>query len=83
MRLVELDPRWVSEDGRHGQGLDFLCPHCRELRLVVFFERPLDEGAPLAWQRLWARAGSTFETLTLRPSNTGHWHGLITDGAIA
>lgn len=42
MKLGELDPRWFAEDGRSGQGLVFLCPHC------VTFANPLDGGAPIA-----------------------------------
>jgi hypothetical protein len=36
---------------------------------------------------LWTRQGDTLETLTLTPSidasRSGHWHGFITNGAIA
>lgn len=51
MRLADLDPRWFSEEGRHGQGLTFECPCCRgrpnAVRLGVAFVPPLDGGAPI------------------------------------
>jgi hypothetical protein len=47
MTLVELKPRWfATERGRHGQGLTFLCPHCRTVRLAVAFANPLDGYPP-------------------------------------
>lgn len=54
MRLVDLEPRWWAEHGRHGQGVSFLCPHCilakspnpNPQRLGVAFANPLDAGAP-------------------------------------
>lgn len=96
MRLVDLDPNWVSTSGRQGMGLRFRCPHC-DTHLVVWFENPLDNGPSLdpAKHRapLWKRMGDTFETLTLTPSinaserdpETGkvvtyHWHGFIQNG---
>jgi hypothetical protein len=49
MRLIELDPRWFAEPGRHGQGIVFRCPHCPESKttLAVAFKNPLDGGAPI------------------------------------
>ena len=41
----------------------------------------------IAMNYLWQRTGETFEDMTLSPSidasNSGHWHGHITNGAIA
>lgn len=28
MQLIELQPKWWAEKGRHGQGVSFLCPCC-------------------------------------------------------
>jgi len=50
MRLNELEPRWVGFNrammGEEGPGctfgLGFLCPHCREQRLVVMFKPFID-----------------------------------------
>lgn len=29
MKLIDLEPKWsVTEDGRHGMGITFWCPHC-------------------------------------------------------
>jgi hypothetical protein len=45
VRLADLDPRWWAEPGRNGQGVLFLCPHCRGGYLAVAFANPLDGGA--------------------------------------
>lgn len=93
MRLVALSPRWWAEDGRQGQGVSFICPHClsagvaRPTRLAVAFENPLDDGSPPdARTRLWRRAGQEFDMLTIRPSidatQIGHGHWLVTDGGV-
>ena len=111
MRLVDLNPRWFSEEGRHGQGVTFDCPHCAgAIRLAAAFANPLDGGAPVPLEpsklwptlqprpdeapglvtvppgTLWQRTGETFDVLSLVPSvdasNSGHWHGYLTNGAI-
>lgn len=44
MTLSELEPRWVGAYGQPDdakQGLSFLCPHCRTVRLAIFFDRPI------------------------------------------
>lgn len=46
MRLTDLDPRWWAAPGRAGQGVVFLCPHCRKTWLCVAFANPLDGGEP-------------------------------------
>jgi uncharacterized protein DUF6527 len=46
VRLGALDPKWWAAPGRHGQGIVFLCPHCRRCYLCVAFANPLDGGAP-------------------------------------
>jgi hypothetical protein len=62
MRLVDLNPHWISEwtpagkPQRHGQGLMLDCPHCvasgiksdspKMVRLPVAFKNPLDGGPP-------------------------------------
>jgi uncharacterized protein DUF6527 len=48
MRLTDLDPRWWADAGRQGQGLTFLCPCCRQVRLGVAFTNPTDGGPPHA-----------------------------------
>lgn len=94
MRLVELDPSWISTgNGRRGMGVIFLCPHCRDEYVGCWFRNPLDGGPPYAEPRhdgspepLWAREGETFDTLTLTPSidvsHRGHWHGFVTGGVV-
>jgi hypothetical protein len=106
MKLTELDPRWITfgsaaenfKDKRWYLGLTFLCPHCREQRLAVFFQNEIDDGVRWAYETwdslkmvtdghvLWQREGDTFDTITLKPSIDvsfdGHWHGFITNGDI-
>ena len=84
MRLVDLNPRWMTNEGRV-VGVTFDCPGacCAALRSIkdtegesplvksracVPFRIGLD-GAPTPWgDKGWERDGDTFETLTLRPS---------------
>lgn len=82
MRLIKLNPRGlldadivvggrvIHDEHRDGMGLSFECPHCRTVRLAVFYANPVDckppsnDGGPL-----WTRTGDTIDTLTLTPSN--------------
>lgn len=97
MKLTDLDAHWVSDAGRRGQGVTFLCPCAKclanpaqQTRLGVSFINPVDGGAPMspvaANGYQWRRKGETLETLTVLPSidvsAAGHWHGFITDGEI-
>ena len=85
MRLVELSPRWVVKEGRR-VGVSFLCPHCKDDRLHVFFANPADGGPP-AGHPAWDRTGASFDEMTLRPSldasSSGHWHGFLTRGEVS
>lgn len=58
MKLTDLDPKWWAEEGREGQGLTFLCPCCREVRLCVALAQPLDGGEPFPIERIgrWSSA---------------------------
>lgn len=47
MKLTDLNPRWFAEEGRHGQGVTFDCPHCRTVRLGIAFSPTLDGGPPI------------------------------------
>ncbi len=98
MKLIDLDPRWVSAGGegisdgkgnpvprREGVGVSFNCPCGCNLPCFIPFANPLDGGP--AWEgTAWTRTGETFETLTLRPSilRVGGcaWHGFITNGEV-
>jgi hypothetical protein len=92
MRLTDLEPRWFTfhgwaSDSPFRIGMTFLCPYCREERLGVLFDQPIDpdgvagsvagfdydpEGFGAHLNMLvWQRQGDTFETLTLRPSIDG------------
>lgn len=89
MKLTELDPRWwVLDKTRHGLGVNFLCPCCRDVMISVAFENPLDGGPKSDFHKIhWQRIGDTFETLSLQPSirfrhAAGEWHGYITNGEI-
>jgi len=49
MKLAELEPRWCAElNAPEGtkQGVGFLCPHCRQIRLAIFFDPPIDGPTP-------------------------------------
>jgi hypothetical protein len=82
MRLAELEPRWWSQDGRHGQGVTFRCPcpRCqagpRTVRLAVAFANPLDLGDPVdmghkkAW---WPAMGGGPHCEDLVPPGI-HWN---------
>jgi hypothetical protein len=94
MLLSELAPRWIGFT-QVFIGVSFLCPHCREQRLAVHFNPPID---PQGWWdkmvrptyegiRVWNRvSGDTFDSLTLNPSinasDASHWHGFIVNGEI-
>lgn len=96
MKLSELDPRWIGDlYGFHTNvkfGVTFLCPHCREQRLAIFFSNPIGEVAHTHYLpkpqngRYWTRQGEDFESLSLTPSidvsQVGHWHGFVTNGEI-
>ncbi len=98
MRLVDLEPHWYGlEDGGPIVGLTFLCPHCRNVRIGVAFHHHgkaiLEDQYILArhgandTQHIWDLQGpDDFATLTLTPSidasQSGHWHGYITNGEI-
>ncbi len=94
VRLVDLEPRWTSDnDEHHGQGISFRCPLCRRGHYSVAFRNPIDGLGPTLADHtiLWERDGSTFDTLTLAPSLNAErccssegcpgWHGYISGGA--
>lgn len=99
MRLTELDPHWfVLEQGGPRVGVSFDCPHCRQVRIAVAFHHAgraaMEDGYILAKHgaqdsdHIWTLAGpEDFEVMTLTPSvdasQTGHWHGFITNGGVA
>ena len=89
MRLADLDPGWFStESGRRGQGIHFLCPHCKNTHIIVLFSNPIDGGPASIGEDLckprWLRTGDTFDTLTISPSinSPGHWHGWVKNGEV-
>lgn len=91
MKLLDLEPRWLTERGRR-VGITFLCPLCRHERIPVAFENPVDGGAPSpSVKNHWRREGDRFETISLFPSidATGccsegcpGWHGEIQFGGL-
>lgn len=55
MKLTDLNPRWLAEDGRHGQGVTFDCPgECCASAPTMTQWQPGDPQ----WKR---RAGVVFE----------------------
>jgi hypothetical protein len=102
VKLTDLNPKfftlghWASPH-IFAIGLTFDCPCCRDRRLAVFFDTPIDPDnvaktfmepwtPTLLNHNLWKRSGDTFDTLTLTPSIDasahGHWHGFIQNGEI-
>lgn len=85
MRLTDLDPRWISKDGRYGMGLSFISP-VSTARVVVWFKNPVDGGKPIlnGNGRLLERTGDSFGNLTLSPSieSCGDWRGFVTCGTV-
>lgn len=97
MKLTELNPEWVYHEGSKA-GMTFLCPHCKEITVIVYFKNPIGDGGPANVKNLWVRVGETFDTLTLTPSINAskppqpietitvhvekHWHGFITNGEV-
>jgi hypothetical protein len=48
--LTELEPRWVTAadaPAEAQQGVSFLCPHCAQVRLAIFFDVPILFVAPV------------------------------------
>lgn len=92
VRLIDLNPRWVTSAGRTGAGLSFDCPGtcCATAavrqRMQVLFRNPMDGGDPSVGEPRWNRSGSTFDDLTLTPSidasASGHFHGWISNGEV-
>jgi hypothetical protein len=92
VRLIDLEPRWLSVAGRHGQSVAFRCPlhpHDPKDQVSVPFANPIDGGTPRTAQG-WQRTGERFDTLTITPAinvvgkcvNGATWRGSITDGEV-
>lgn len=84
MRLIELNPRWISYQGNR-LGITFDCPHCKTQRLAVSFHHDyseinrtidIDMEVDLIHSvnpdtKIWTETNpepDTFENLTLTPS---------------
>lgn len=72
-RLADLDPRYVTQDGKR-VGVSLICPRCGEHRISTTRHD---------------MSGATFATLTVTPSiviardgDPEHWHGFITNGLV-
>lgn len=98
MRLIELEPRWLEPGKIFAfrcprcQKTWLTCTVVamtfREQCAVIARELPDNHGdvvtcAPLAWSMT---NGPSFEAMTIAPSidasQSGHWHGHITNGEI-
>ena len=99
MRLNDFQPHWIginaSPDRGLRIGLSFLCPHCQQIRLTVYFKPQINPNHTifpdwpversmtnvLWWDRI---SGDTFDDLSLAPSidysGSHHWHGSIVNG---
>jgi len=83
MKLVDLNPRWVSSGGegikdkngdalalQRGTGITFDCP-CGKcgMRPSAAFSNPIDGSSPVHRRgSQWTRTGDSFDNLTLHPS---------------
>lgn len=44
VNLIDLEPRWCAQFGAPEdakQGVSFQCPHCKAVRLAIFFANPI------------------------------------------
>ncbi len=92
IKLTELEPGWVSENGNR-YAIHFNCPiqGCPIRNIVVPFK--IWSGYNPEKHHIWTKTGDVFETLTLMPSVdatrtkqgvlTGClFHGYITNGEV-
>lgn len=85
-KLVDLDPHWVSYQGRESIGLSCDCPCGCGSRMFIPFRNPPDGGVPYDGNEhpTWVRTGEDFSSMSLQPSiqrNTDcRWHGFLTNG---
>jgi hypothetical protein len=95
IRLVDLEPEWISVDGRR-VGISFSCPCCGTFRVAVQFVNPIEGGAALPPDHRryadhagfrWTRSGDTFETLSISPvvlaTKAHHWVGHVSAGEVS
>jgi hypothetical protein len=79
MRLDELFPHWLYlDEGRIGQAMSFLCPHCQEFRLFAFIRNPIDglanvEGARCLGMEWDSFDNITFDDVVFAPYGHGAW----------
>lgn len=83
MRLSELDPQWLIDDGKR-LGVTFLCPHCQKVRVgaksaplsmrdqMRIFARDFPNNGgqivPMNESCSWTITGADCETMTITPS---------------
>lgn len=98
MRLIELEPRWISS-----HVFVFLCPHCHSIWLTCknlvmsnkeqyeLYEKEFGEDwnkkvVPSKVDYAWLISTRDFNTMTVSASinanSSGHWHGSIVNGNI-
>jgi hypothetical protein len=98
MRLVDLDPHWLSPDvfvfrSPSGHGDWITCkrvPMAREQQYeLVYRDNPQFVGKTVVMTQddmVWSFAGNDFATLTVSPSidhsPSGNWHGFVLSGEI-
>ena len=98
MKLIDLDPKWLSPDvfifrSPTGNGDLLTCkrvPMSRKEQYALIYEKnPQYKGIPVVMTRdetAWNFSGHDFSTLTVTPSidasKSGNWHGFIVNGEI-
>lgn len=76
--LTELNPSWLSAEGRQRVGVVFDSPTNDGSKIAVYFSNP-DDGQPgIPGHTYWDRKGESFGTLVLSPSiQSTDWHGFV------
>lgn len=98
MRLIDLSPRWLSPDvfmfrSPSGHGNWLTCKRVamsfKDQAKLIYVDNPDLKGEVIVTtvdHMAWAFTGNDFNTLSVTPSidasNSGNWHGFITNGEI-
>lgn len=80
MKLVDLEPKWITNAKGQRVGLSFRCP-LEPCRIYLAFSNPLDDAQSRPG---WQRHGDDFRTMTLYPTPfiKGQWHGAVVSGEV-
>lgn len=98
MKLIDLEPAWLSQDvfifkSPSGHGNWITCKRVALSRMeqykMIYEDNPQFKGTPVVMtvpEMAWSFEGNDFNTLTVTPSidasASGNWHGFISNGEI-